>query len=479
MRKQMLLSATALLAAIGFASAQGASQGVEGANKAPSSVSESPSAPQDRAAGAKRSRGQDEGKSQAQNRSQESQDKSEKGRSQNQSQQSSDHGRAKSETSGQAQDESRRDKSNGEAQRSQAEKRLERDNQKKERSSQAQGKGGNKGEAKRNQDNAQSARDKSQRDQTNGQAAQRQGEEKSQQSRSDRSGHGAEPQPAEKLENRASSTNSPSDGGARAQAQGVSLTAEQQTRIQRTVIANRNVPRLNRVNFSVAVGTTVPVSVEIIDVPPALVEIYPQWRGNSVVVVRDEIVIVDNSRKIVAVVPASSSRTDVGGHSARAGNGGSAIADLGPGGIREVQLVLIQRGFLVGEADGIFGPDTRAALVKFQRDNGIEATGSIDIQTVNKMRLSDKLNARGAVGNQPSQAERSGAHQPGGQREQAKEQPKSEPQQGTTGQGGPAVGGRSRDSQPDVKEEQQPSGTPSMQRQRDGDMKDRPSGNKN
>ena len=452
MRKQMLLSATALLAAIGFASAQGASQGVEGArvegaNRAPPSVSKSPSAPQDQAAGAKRSSGQDQGKSQAQNRSQESQDKSEKGRSRNQSQQSSDHGRAKSETSGQAQDESRRDKSNGEAQRSQAEKRLERDNQKKERSSQTQGKGdqGNKGEAKRNQDNAQSGRDKSQRDQTNGQAAQRQGEEKSQRSQSDRSGHGAEPQPAEKMENRASSTKSPSDGGARAQAQGVSLTAEQQTRIQRTVIANSNVPRLNRVNFSVAVGTTIPASIEIIDVPPALVEIYPQWRGNSVVVVRDEIVIVDTSRKIVAVVPASSSRTDVGGHSARAGNGGSAIADLGPGGIREVQLVLIQRGFLVGEADGIFGPDTRAALVKFQRDSGIETTGSIDIQTVNKMRLSDKLNARGAVGNQPSQAGRSGAHQPGGQREQAKEQPKSEPQQGTTGQGGPAVSGRSRE----------------------------------
>ena len=87
----------------------------------------------------------------------------------------------------------------------------------------------------------------------------------------------------------------------------VTLNSQQRTRIQQTVLAGRNVPRVNNVNFALSVGTAVPSSVRIVDVPSALIEINPQWRGHQYFVVRDEIIIVDRRRKIVATVPVGSS----------------------------------------------------------------------------------------------------------------------------------------------------------------------------
>ena len=44
--------------------------------------------------------------------------------------------------------------------------------------------------------------------------------------------------------------------------------------------------------------------------------------------------------------------------------------------------MLIERGVLHGEADGIWGPDTREAITVYQRQQGIAVTGSIDMRTV-------------------------------------------------------------------------------------------------
>jgi Protein of unknown function (DUF1236) len=44
------------------------------------------------------------------------------------------------------------------------------------------------------------------------------------------------------------------------------------------------------------VGTTVPSSVRVVAVPPALIEIYPQWRGHMYFVVGDQIIIVESSQ---------------------------------------------------------------------------------------------------------------------------------------------------------------------------------------
>jgi hypothetical protein len=175
----------------------------------------------------------------------------------------------------------------------------------------------------------------------------------------------------------------------------VTLSAEQRTRVRETVLARRDVPRVTRVDFALRVGIAVPARIRLVAVPAVLIDIHPEWRGHQFFVVRDEIVIVDRSRRIVAVVPAgpAQARGDVGGS-------GAAFVDLGPDDIRVVQLVLIERGLLVGEADGVFGPRTRAALVQFQRREGITVSGRIDARTVTALGVSDKIKA--PSGSQPA-----------------------------------------------------------------------------
>jgi len=81
------------------------------------------------------------------------------------------------------------------------------------------------------------------------------------------------------------------------------LTGDQRTKVRQTVIQGRNAPRVDRLNFSLNVGTPVPRRVRVLEVPPTLVEIHPEWRGYRYFVYQDEIVIVDpRSLMIVAVV---------------------------------------------------------------------------------------------------------------------------------------------------------------------------------
>src|SRR5262249_1943643 len=131
------------------------------------------------------------------------------------------------------------------------------------------------------------------------------------------------------------------------------LTAQQRTRIQQTVLAGSNVPRVNNVNFAVSIGTVVPTSVRFVEVPSALIEINPAWRGHQYFVVRDEIVIVDHSRKIVAVLPVGS-----GGGASLRGGGGAAAMNLSVDEIRQIQFVLNERGFNVGRPDGVLNKRT-------------------------------------------------------------------------------------------------------------------------
>jgi hypothetical protein len=82
----------------------------------------------------------------------------------------------------------------------------------------------------------------------------------------------------------------------------VTLTTEQRTKIRETVLVGGNAPRVTNVNFSISVGTTVPRTVRVVAVPPPLIEIHPEWRGHMYFVVGDEIIIVDNNHRIVAVI---------------------------------------------------------------------------------------------------------------------------------------------------------------------------------
>lgn len=83
-----------------------------------------------------------------------------------------------------------------------------------------------------------------------------------------------------------------------------SLTSEQRSKIA-TNIRQTNVKRETNVNFNISVGAVVPRTVTLHALPPAVIEVYPQWRGYRFVLVEDEIIIIEpGSYRIVAVIDA-------------------------------------------------------------------------------------------------------------------------------------------------------------------------------
>jgi len=131
---------------------------------------------------------------------------------------------------------------------------------------------------------------------------------------------------------------------------------------------------------------------------PVLIDTFPSYRDYSFFVVEDEIVFVDRERRVVDVVPAGP-RTRFSGHVTGGGSSGlsgsnAAAIDLPADDIRIVQRVLIERGLLGGEADGVFGPQTREALMTYQRQQGIQVSGSIDARTVSSLGVSNRLSAQ-------------------------------------------------------------------------------------
>jgi hypothetical protein len=209
----------------------------------------------------------------------------------------------------------------------------------------------------------------------------------------------------------------------------VNLTTQQRTTIQQTVLAGRNVPRVNNVNFALGVGTVVPTRVRIVDVPTALIEINPAWRGHQYFVVRDEIVIVDRSRKIVAVVPVGSS----GG--AQLKGGGAGALSLSSDQIRQVQIVLKEKGFDV-EVDGVLGPRTTRALTVFQRQQGFQVSGRIDNQTITALGLSNMTGAQGGAQGSATTGQGSAGSTQGGAQQTPAQQNQGANQPSTSGQTG-------------------------------------------
>jgi Protein of unknown function (DUF1236) len=91
----------------------------------------------------------------------------------------------------------------------------------------------------------------------------------------------------------------------------MNINEQQKTRVTQS-IARLNVQPLNSVNFSVSVGTVIPLDVRLQTLPADVVEVVPQYRGYDFFVVRDEIVIVEPStHRIVTVLPHSGSATAV------------------------------------------------------------------------------------------------------------------------------------------------------------------------
>src|SRR6516165_10879973 len=290
-------------------------------------------------------------------------------------------------------------------------------------------------------------RGQGQRDQTTGQGQRDQGQSSAQGQRGQRDqtqGQGQQGQPSSQSETRQGQT--PQQGqaqqgqtqqGTQGAGGSVTLNSQQRTRIQQTVLAGRNVPRVNNVNFALSVGTAVPSSVRIVDVPSALIEINPQWRGHQYFVVRDEIIIVDRSRKIVATVPVGS-----GGAALHSRGGAASVAEvnLTEEQIRRIQIVLNEKGFSIGRPDGRLGPRTIRALTAFQRRQGLEVSGRLDSQTVAALGVSNVSGARGGAqgAGQSSTTGQGGAgsQQAPAQQNQGARQPSTSGQSG--GQGGAA-----------------------------------------
>jgi hypothetical protein len=239
-------------------------------------------------------------------------------------------------------------------------------------------------------------------------------------------------------------TNAPAQGQATAAGQTqtrTNLTAQQQTTLQQSVLHADNAPRVNvdSINFQVHTGVAVPSSVSVVSVStyPALIDTFPAYRDYSFFVVEDEVVFVDRDRRIVDVVPAGPrTRFSGGGHGS---SGSVATIDLPPDDIRVVQRVLIERGLLHGEVDGVLGPDTREAISVFQRQQGIQVSGSIDARTVSSLGVSGRLSqeANQSIGQSQSsttgsQTSTTGQGQAGtGQAQTGQPQPS---QQNATGQ---------------------------------------------
>jgi hypothetical protein len=85
----------------------------------------------------------------------------------------------------------------------------------------------------------------------------------------------------------------------------VQLTQDQRTKIKDVVVSDRNVARVDNVNFNIRVGVAVPRTVHVAVLPAEVVTIVPEYRGFEYVVVGDQLLIIDpNTLEIVAILPA-------------------------------------------------------------------------------------------------------------------------------------------------------------------------------
>lgn len=167
------------------------------------------------------------------------------------------------------------------------------------------------------------------------------------------------------------------------QSSNVRLNSRQRTRIEQSVLTRSTVPRLSRVGFALDPGVIVPDSVHYVSISdyPALVDVFPAYRDDYFFVAEDQIIVLTPQRRIVAVVPL--------GGGPRYGAVSAGI-ELSSTEIREVQQVLVDRGYDI-QADGVWGPSTRRALIEFQQREGLPATGVITARTVTSLGLQGRI----------------------------------------------------------------------------------------
>lgn len=93
----------------------------------------------------------------------------------------------------------------------------------------------------------------------------------------------------------------------------VRVTEQQRTTVRERLIQTR--VEKTRINVSLNIGTTVPRSVRLRPLPATIIQIAPEYRGYSYVVLEDETIVIINPRTYVIVdyIPAGTQRADRGG----------------------------------------------------------------------------------------------------------------------------------------------------------------------
>ena len=69
------------------------------------------------------------------------------------------------------------------------------------------------------------------------------------------------------------------------------------------------------------------------------------------------------------------------------------------GEVKEVQRRLKQWGYYTGAVDGVFGPNTKNAVIAFQKKNGLKADGIVGKATYKALGMNDSYNALAGSGN--------------------------------------------------------------------------------
>ena len=86
---------------------------------------------------------------------------------------------------------------------------------------------------------------------------------------------------------------------------------------------------------------------------------------------------------------------------------GGAQLGVSPAQVRQVQQALNQAGYDTGAVDGVWGPQSQAALANFQQAQGLEPTGQINQTSLQTLGLSG-AGAQGQTGIQGQTGRRSG-----------------------------------------------------------------------
>jgi hypothetical protein len=82
------------------------------------------------------------------------------------------------------------------------------------------------------------------------------------------------------------------------------LNNEQREKL-RSILAQQKVPRLDRANFELEIGASVPRQAPLADLPAEATHVLNGYWGDQYVIVGDTLVVVDqHSMRVVAMVPA-------------------------------------------------------------------------------------------------------------------------------------------------------------------------------